>query len=61
MRALKAVTTEMGTGPGHAICRLVMQEHAGTIRIESQPGVGPQMTIEIPAEPSGAMVDERKS
>ena len=50
-----------GTGLGLAMCRHVMQEHAGTIRIESQLGAGAQVVIEIPVERSGTMVDERKT
>ncbi len=50
-----------GTGLGLAMCRHVMQEHAGTIRIESQPGAGAQVVIEIPVERSGTMVDERQT
>lgn len=37
-----------GTGLGLAICRRVMQEHGGTINIESQVGRGTTVRLELP-------------
>ena len=38
-----------GTGLGLVITRKVINEHGGTIRVESKPGVGTTFIIEIPA------------
>jgi len=40
-----------GTGLGLFIARQVAEAHGGTLRIESQPGQGTQITISIPHQP----------
>ena len=37
-----------GTGLGLVITRKVVEEHRGTMRVESEPGKGTTFTIEIP-------------
>ncbi|MGB4705113.1 MAG: ATP-binding protein [Candidatus Saccharicenans sp.] len=41
-------TKEKGTGLGLAICRRIVEEHQGSIRIQSQPGRGTAVTIVLP-------------
>jgi signal transduction histidine kinase len=38
-----------GTGLGLAICRRIVEEHLGTISIESSPGKGTKVRIALPA------------
>jgi signal transduction histidine kinase len=45
-----------GTGLGLAICRRIVQDHQGTIHIESQPGQGTTVRITLPAS-NGINVD----
>jgi signal transduction histidine kinase len=42
-----------GTGLGLSICRRTVEEHRGTIGIESQPGQGTTVRIVLPAMESG--------
>jgi two-component system NtrC family sensor kinase len=42
-------TKVKGTGLGLLIARQIVEEHAGRIRVESEPGVGTEVTIELPA------------
>ncbi len=42
-------TKVKGTGLGLLIARQIVEEHGGRIRVESEPGVGTEVTIELPA------------
>ena len=37
-----------GTGMGLAICRAILEAHGGSIRVESQPGIGSVFTFSLP-------------
>jgi signal transduction histidine kinase len=43
-------TKPSGTGLGLAIVHRIIEDHAGEIRVESEPGVGTRFTIVIPFE-----------
>jgi signal transduction histidine kinase len=43
-------TKPTGTGLGLAIVHRIIEDHAGEIRVESEPGVGTRFTIIIPFE-----------
>jgi two-component system, NtrC family, sensor histidine kinase PilS len=45
-----------GTGIGMAIVYRIVQDHGGHLRVDSRPGGGTTITIELPVE-SGAMLD----
>lgn len=38
----------MGTGLGLSICQMIVQQHQGTIRVESEPGQGATFIVELP-------------
>ena len=38
----------IGTGMGLPLCRRIMHRHNGNIRVQSQPGMGTSVTLEIP-------------
>jgi signal transduction histidine kinase len=47
-------TKSQGLGLGMAYAKKVVEQHAGTIRIESRPGAGTTVEIELPArQPAG--------
>jgi two-component system sensor histidine kinase HydH len=48
-------TKSGGSGLGLAIARNAIEEHGGTIDIDSRPGAGTTVTIDLPA-PAGAAV-----
>jgi signal transduction histidine kinase len=41
-------TKSAGTGLGMAIAKKVVDEHGGNIRIQSEPGKGTEVTVELP-------------
>jgi two-component system, chemotaxis family, sensor kinase Cph1 len=43
-----------GTGVGLAICKRIIERHAGTIRVESEPGQGSRFVVQLPYRPQEA-------
>ena len=49
-------TKKQGMGIGLFQCQQIVQAHGGTLRIESQPGLGTSVCVELPgAKPTGAL------
>ena len=46
-------TKKKGTGLGLAIARQIVEQHGGSIRVDSAPGEGTRFTIELPLSPDG--------
>jgi PAS domain S-box-containing protein len=44
-------TKKKGTGLGLAIAKQIIEQHGGTVRVESRPGEGTRFTIELPLSP----------
>ena len=51
-------TKAKGTGLGLAICRRIAESHGGTVAIESHPGQGTTVTVELPRESQRSVVEE---
>jgi PAS domain S-box-containing protein len=47
-------TKRTGTGLGLSVTYGIVQEHGGTIAVQSQPGVGTSFTVELPPGPPAA-------
>jgi signal transduction histidine kinase len=47
--------TGQGTGLGLSLSRGMIEEHGGTISVESEPEGGAVFTVDLPAEPPGAL------
>ena len=50
---------DRGTGIGMSIVYRIVQEHGGSITVESRPGAGTTIAVELPANARGGVSDER--
>ena len=50
---------DRGTGIGMSIVYRIVQEHGGSITVESRPGAGTTIAVELPANPRVEVSDER--
>jgi len=48
-----------GTGLGLAVCRKIVEQHGGKIRVSSRPGEGTEFSISLPFAPSSGGSNER--
>lgn len=47
-------TKATGTGLGLAITRQILEDHGGSVRVDSRPGAGATVTLALPARPAAA-------
>ncbi len=52
---------DSGTGIGMAIVYRIVQEHGGTVAVDSRPGAGTAITVELPATSPGDSLDESRA
>jgi signal transduction histidine kinase len=45
-------TKKGGTGLGLPVCKKIVEEHGGTLALDSEEGAGATVTIEIPLTPA---------
>lgn len=54
-------TKKTGHGLGLATAQRIVEQHGGSIRVESEPGKGTQFTIRVPAVAAGSGSDEKSN